>query len=70
VDETRAILGLNAAELYGFDVAELEPLAARVGPTPADLGQGGDDLDKWLPLETDGRPWLSGIEALPVTVEA
>lgn len=30
----RKILGLNAAELYKFDVAALEPLAAQFGPTP------------------------------------
>jgi hypothetical protein len=35
--ETRAILGENAARLYGFDLARLEPLAARVGPTPEEI---------------------------------
>jgi predicted TIM-barrel fold metal-dependent hydrolase len=35
--ETRAILGENAARLYGFDLGRLEPLAARVGPTPEEL---------------------------------
>ena len=33
--EMRAILGENAARLYGFDLAKLEPLAAQYGPTPA-----------------------------------
>ena len=32
-DETRRILGGNAAELYGFDLAALAPLVERVGVT-------------------------------------
>jgi hypothetical protein len=32
--EVRAMLGENAARLYGFDLGKLEPIAARVGPTP------------------------------------
>jgi predicted TIM-barrel fold metal-dependent hydrolase len=35
--EVRAMLGENAARLYGFDLAKLEPLAARVGPTPDEV---------------------------------
>ena len=31
-DETAAMLGGNAARLYGFDVAQLAPLVARIGP--------------------------------------
>ena len=31
--ELRAMLGLNAARLYGMDVAALEHTAARIGPT-------------------------------------
>jgi len=31
--ELRAMLGGNAAELYGFDVARLRPLVERIGPT-------------------------------------
>ena len=70
VDETAAILGLNAAEFYGFDVDALRPLADKVGPSPEDLGQTGDDLAKWSALREAGRPWLTGVEALPVPVEA
>ena len=36
-DPAVAILGENAARLYGFDLAKLEPLAARVGPTPEEI---------------------------------
>ncbi len=35
--ETRAMLGENAARLYGFDLARLEPLAERVGPRPEEI---------------------------------
>ena len=35
--ETRAMLGENAARLYGFDLARLEVLAAKVGPLPEEL---------------------------------
>jgi predicted TIM-barrel fold metal-dependent hydrolase len=31
--EIRDILGLNAANAYGFDVAALAPVAERIGPT-------------------------------------
>ncbi len=38
-DETAAMLGGNAAEVYGFDVDALAPLVDRIGPTPEELGQ-------------------------------
>jgi predicted TIM-barrel fold metal-dependent hydrolase len=66
VDETAAILGANAADFYGFDVDALRPLAERIGPTPADLGQTGADLAKWDALREAGRPWRTGIEAVPI----
>jgi hypothetical protein len=43
-------------------------VAARIGPTPDDVGQTGEDLDKWGPLAEAGRPWLTGVEALPAIV--
>jgi hypothetical protein len=33
----RKILGENAARLYNFDLEALKPLAARFGPTPAQI---------------------------------
>ncbi len=64
VDETAAILGGNAAACYGFDTEALRPLADRIGPTPEELGQTGEDLAKWADLAAAGRPWLTGKEAL------
>jgi len=68
VDETQQILGSNAAACYHFDVEALRPLADRFGPSPAELGQTGEDLDKWADLAVAGRPWLTGKEALEVPV--
>jgi predicted TIM-barrel fold metal-dependent hydrolase len=39
VEDTRKLLGETAARCYSFDLAALQPIADRVGPTPADLGQ-------------------------------
>ena len=36
-DEIRAILGLNAAKVYGFDLGELRPIADEIGPTIAQI---------------------------------
>lgn len=36
-DERRAMMGLNAAALYGFDVEGLAPLVDRIGPRREDL---------------------------------
>jgi predicted TIM-barrel fold metal-dependent hydrolase len=68
VDETQQMLGGNAAACYHFDTAALVPLADRFGPTPEDLGQSGDDLEKWSSLAAAGRPWLTGSEALEIPV--
>ncbi len=68
VDDTRRLLGLNAAEFYGFDVDKLAPLVERIGPTPEEFGQVGVDMSKWDDLRDAGRHWLSGKEAIPGTV--
>jgi hypothetical protein len=65
--ETERILGLNAAEFYGFDLEALVPVAQRIGPTPEELGQSDASvLSKWRDLEAAGRPWISEVEAVPV----
>jgi len=68
VDETQAILGTNAASVYRFDADTLAPLAERIGPTPDDLGQTGDGLDKWEDVKAAGRPWITGVEAVEVPI--
>lgn len=39
-EETRALLGTNAAEVYGFDLDQLAPIAEKVGPDIADIRVG------------------------------
>ena len=39
VADARAMLGETAAKCYGFDLDELAPVAAQIGPTPESLGQ-------------------------------
>jgi predicted TIM-barrel fold metal-dependent hydrolase len=68
VDETATILGGAAADCYRFDRDALAPIADRIGPTPAELGQTGEGLDRWAELRDAGRPWLTGVEATPVPV--
>ena len=66
IDETRQMLGLNAADIFGFDVEALTPLAEKVGPTPEDLGQltpgqsAADLTAKWAGVKEVGRHWLTG----------
>jgi predicted TIM-barrel fold metal-dependent hydrolase len=38
-DEVRAMVGGNAARVYGFDLDALAPVAARVGPLVEDVAQ-------------------------------
>lgn len=61
------MVGLAAAEIYGFDLAALQPHADRIGPTPTELGQAtagdpnGDRLvARWAECKTVGRHWLTG----------
>ncbi|WP_433855750.1 amidohydrolase family protein [Streptomyces kronopolitis] len=62
VAETRRMLGLSAAEVFGFDTAALAPLAGRIGPTPAGLGQSADQRAveaSWARSRETGRHWLT-----------
>ena len=61
VDESRQILGYNAARVYGFDLDRLRDLADQIGPTPADLGQVDDRANqaKWQDAKSRGRFWLT-----------
>jgi hypothetical protein len=46
-DDVRAMVGRNAAELYGLDWALLERLADEHGPTPAEVA---------VPLDAEDIP--------------
>ena len=66
IDETRRMVGLAAAEVYGFDLAALQPHADRIGPTPRDFGQITDDdptgsrlVTRWASTKSVGRHWLT-----------
>ena len=66
IDETRRMVGLAAAEVYGFDLAALQPHADRIGPTPRELGQITDDdptgarlVARWDATKSVGRHWLT-----------
>ena len=66
IDETRRMVGLAAAEMFGFDVGKLQHHAHKVGPTPREFGQITDDdltgarLDaRWAPVKVVGRHWLT-----------
>jgi len=67
-DETQLLLGGSAAAVYNFDVDRLASLAERIGPSPEELGQTGEGLDKWTDLAAAGRPWITGREAAPLPV--
>jgi predicted TIM-barrel fold metal-dependent hydrolase len=51
-DEVRMMLAENAAALYDFDLAALAPLAARVGPTVAEIA---------TPVDGDDEPVITGL---------
>jgi predicted TIM-barrel fold metal-dependent hydrolase len=60
VEETRRMLGENAAELYGFDIEALRPLAQRIGPRVAEVSEPlGPGL---IPREADKCPAFVGYE--------
>lgn len=45
-DDLDQVLNRTAADLYGFDVAALEPIAAKVGPTAAEIAVPLDKIPK------------------------
>ena len=54
------MLAGTAARVYGFDIDALAPIAARIGPTPDDLGQ--DPARAVDPEEVRrGRWWKEGL---------
>jgi predicted TIM-barrel fold metal-dependent hydrolase len=59
--EVQAMIGGNAAHLYGFDPALLGPLAARVGPTHAEIAE-PLPLDD-IPADADRCPAFAGLRS-------
>jgi predicted TIM-barrel fold metal-dependent hydrolase len=51
VEECRSMFGLTAAQVYGFDLEALAPLAARLGPRPEEIAV---PLDTWPAGSTCG----------------
>ena len=69
VDETRRMLGERCAEIYNFDLKRLAPLAAKVGPTPADLGQTDPaGSPRWNEAREVGRHWITDRDPVPAVV--
>jgi predicted TIM-barrel fold metal-dependent hydrolase len=56
---TGAILGANAATLYGFDVAHLAPIAEQIGPRRADVSAGLSASD--IPPAAAKCPAFAGL---------
>jgi predicted TIM-barrel fold metal-dependent hydrolase len=65
VDETRKMVGGNAAEVYGFDLDALVPIAKRVGPTVEEVhtalpGSHADTLQGAHGGDAGARPFEGG----------
>jgi predicted TIM-barrel fold metal-dependent hydrolase len=56
-DELRRMLCLNAARCYGVDVGELAPIAARIGPTEAELREPVDALPERAAGDVRMKSW-------------
>jgi hypothetical protein len=60
--EMRQMLGANAADVYGFDLASLTPIGDRVGPAVRDVAEPlerppADSISLGFTQETFLRPW-------------
>jgi hypothetical protein len=53
--EVARMVGGNAAEVYGFDLRELAPLAARFGPEVGMVWAGIDGIPETLSLAFEPR---------------
>ena len=56
--EVRAMVGGNAAALYGFDLDALQPIADRIGPTVAELATPVEPAQ--IPPDADRCPAFAG----------
>ena len=57
--EIRAMLGQNAAAVYGFDLAKLAALAHRVGPTPGEVATPITAAE--VPIEAQKSPAFASL---------
>jgi predicted TIM-barrel fold metal-dependent hydrolase len=64
-EEIQQLVGLNAAALYGFDLEKLAPIAARVGPTKAEIAKPLDYAD--VPTSALKCPAFAPDSQLPAT---
>ena len=53
--EVVQMVGANAAEVYGFDLRDLTPLAAQIGPVVEEVGAGIDRIPKTSSLAFEPR---------------
>jgi predicted TIM-barrel fold metal-dependent hydrolase len=56
VGEVRRMVGLNAADVYGFDLGQLRPLAAEMGPRVDEIARGIDVVPESTSLAFEPRP--------------
>lgn len=54
--EVAQMVGANAAEVYGFDLHDLTPLAAQIGPEVDEVGAGIDRIPETASLAFEPRP--------------
>jgi predicted TIM-barrel fold metal-dependent hydrolase len=64
VEETAKIIGGVAADVYGFDLTALQPIADRIGFSPADLGQ-DESLVANPRADAEAKWWLADYGITP-----
>jgi len=57
VDDTRKMVGTNAAGVYGFDLEQLAPIAAKIGPTVDEIHA---TPERSVDDDYMGRPFAGG----------
>ena len=60
-DTCRKILGGNAGRLYRFDLDALAPIAAKIGPTVAEVRNPLEDTGYRAPAAFGFRPFEGGL---------
>ena len=55
-EEVAKMIGANAAGVYGFDLGQLEPLAAEIGPEVEQVARGIDQVPDSISLAFEPRP--------------